>query len=76
MINYYKGKQIYLLVDSETQKIITLVNEPNECFMRVAAPALFFDKVSEDVASGVIEESTEEVFNAVRQEVETRLLSL
>jgi hypothetical protein len=76
MINYYKGKQIYLSVDSETQKIITLVNEPNECFMRVVAPALFFDKISGDVSNNVIEESTEEVFNAVRQEVETRLLSL
>lgn len=76
MINYYKGKQIYLSVDSETQKIIILVNEPNECFMRVVAPALFFNRISEDVANGVIEESTEEVFNAVRQELETRLLSL
>ena len=46
MINYYKGKQIYLSADSETQKVITLVNEPNECFMRVVAPALFFEPSS------------------------------
>jgi hypothetical protein len=76
MINYYKGKQIYLSVDSETKKITTLINEPIECFMRVIAPAPFYDKIAEDLTNNVIEVSTEEVFNAVRQEVETRLSSL
>jgi hypothetical protein len=76
MINYYKGKQIHLSVDSETQKVITLINEPNECLVRVVAPASFYNRIAEDLANNIIEESTETVFNAVRQEVETRLSSL
>ena len=76
MINYYKGKQMHLSAEEETQKVIILVNEPNECSMRVVAPATFYNKVAEDLTNGVLEESTEEVFNAIRQEVETRLLSL
>jgi hypothetical protein len=76
MINYYKGKQMYLSVDSETQKVVTLVNETNECLMRVISPAPFFSRISEDVTNGVIEESTEEVFNAIQQEVKDRLSSL
>ena len=76
MINYYKGKQIYLSVDTETKKVITLLNEINECSMRVIAPAPFYDKIAEDVTNNVIEESTEEVFTAIRQEVESRLSSL
>lgn len=76
MINYYKGKQMYLSVDTETQKIIVLMNESNECSIRVTAPAPFYGKIASDVANNVIEESTEEVFIAVRQEVESRLSSL
>ncbi len=76
MVNYYKGKQIHLSVDSETKKVITLVNEPIECFMRVIAPAPFYDKIADDLTNNVIEASTEEAFNAVRQEVESRLSSL
>jgi len=76
MINYYKGKQVYLSVDSETQKVITLINEPNECIMRVIAPAPFINKIAEDTSNGIFEESTEEVFNAVKQEVKDRLSSL
>ena len=76
MINYYKRNQMYLSVDTETQKIIVLMNESNECSIRVTAPAPFYNKIAEDVANNVIEESTEEAFNAVRQEVESRLSSL
>jgi hypothetical protein len=76
MINYYKGKQVHLSVDNETQKIIVLVNEPNECSIRVVAPAPFYNKIAEDITNNVIEEITETAFNAIRQEVETRLSSL
>jgi hypothetical protein len=65
MINYYKGKQIYLLVDSETKKVITLVNEPIECFMRVIAPAPFYDKIADDLTNNVIETSTKYDANKV-----------
>jgi len=67
---------MYLSVDTETQKIIILINESNECIMRVVAPAPFYNKIADDITNGVIEESTVEVFSAVRQEVESRLSSL
>ena len=76
MINYYKKNQMHLSVDTETQKIIVLMNELNECSMRVTAPASFYNKIAEDLSNNVIEESTEEIFTAVRQEVESRLSSL
>jgi hypothetical protein len=76
MINYYKRNQMYLSVDTDTQKIIVLMNEPNDCSIRVTAPASFYNKVAEDLANNVIEESTEESFIAARQEIETRLSSL
>ena len=52
------------------------MNEPNECSIRVTAPAPFYDKIAEDLTNNIIKESTEEAFNATRQEVETRLSSL
>jgi hypothetical protein len=52
------------------------MNEPNDCSIRVTAPASFYNKVAEDLANNVIEESTEESFIAARQEIETRLSSL
>ena len=73
---YYKGKQMYLGVEETTQKVTTLVNEPTEVIMRVISPAPFYSKIAEDLSSGVLEESTEEVFNAVKQEVLDRLSSL
>jgi hypothetical protein len=76
MINYYKRNQMYLSVDTDTQKIIVLMNESNDCSIRVTAPASFYNRIAEDLANNVIEESTEEAFIAVRQEVETRLSSL
>ncbi len=76
MINYYKRNQMYLSVDTDTKKIIVLMNEPNDCSIRVTAPALFYDRIAEDLTNNVIEESTEEAFIAVRQEIETRLSSL
>ena len=64
MINYYKGKQIYLLVDSETKKVITLVNEPIECFMRVIAPAPFYDKIADWISqeNAIIKDYTALIF--------------
>jgi hypothetical protein len=76
MINYYKKNQMHLSVDTDTQKVIILINETNECSMRVTAPAQFYNKIAEDLANDIIKTSTEEVFTAVRQEVETRLSSL
>jgi hypothetical protein len=76
MINYYKRNQMYLSVDTDTQKIIVLMNEPNDCSIRVTAPASFYNKIAEDLTNNVIEESTEEAFIAARQEIETRLSSL
>ena len=52
------------------------MNELNECSMRVTAPASFYNKIAEDLSNNVIEESTEEIFTAIRQEVESRLSSL
>jgi hypothetical protein len=76
MINYYKGKQIYLSVDTDTRKVITLLDESTECSIRVIAPAPFYDKIADDLTNNVIELSTEEIFMTVRREVETRLSSL
>jgi nitrogen regulatory protein PII-like uncharacterized protein len=76
MINYYKGNEMYLSVNSDNQHVIVLVNHVNDKSIRLVTPAVFYNKIAEDITSGILTEINEEEYTSKKIEVLAALSSI